>query len=73
MDLQTELKRLERLNKYLELLQDCKRCHYGHYTTMQVAKKSHFGMCYENAEKMSKRYMKLYIWLENRYQLALNN
>ena len=73
MDLQTELKRLERLKTYLELIQ---RCDYSISVAIQRIddfKKSDLfrnNPYYENRIEKQTEYKK---WLENRYQLALNN
>ena len=74
MDLQTELKRLERLKTYLELIQ---RCDYAIEISKEriehfIKYEDVFGNCYYYASRIEKKteYKK---WLENRYQLALNN
>lgn len=73
MDLQTELKRLERLKTYLELIQ---RCDYSIATAIQRIKELKYGDLfynipfYQNRIEKKTEYKK---WLENRYQLALNN
>ena len=72
MDLQTEIKRLERLNAYLELIQ---RCDYSIAVAVQRIEEINEDF-FGSIEFYSKRIFKqraLKTWLQNRYKLALKH